>query len=51
MVEINIEIEEIGNGFTIEDSYFDTATYCKTFDEAVKKANKYFKRFKKEQEY
>ncbi len=47
MVKIGIEIKEIENGFLIEDGYYCEETYCKTFDEAVKIANKRFRQFKK----
>lgn len=49
MVRINIEIEEIENGFTVEDSYSGEITFCKTFEGAVKEANKSFRYFKKQE--
>jgi len=35
MVKINIEIEQIENGFILKNSYLDQDKYFKTFQEAI----------------
>lgn len=49
MVRISIEIEKIGNGFMLSNSYLDEKKYSKTFQEALAYANTSFLQFEEDE--
>ena len=46
--KIDVEIEEIENGWLIEDSYFGEMKFFKTYAECSNEANKRFIKFQKD---
>lgn len=48
IMEIDVEVKEIDNGWIVKDNYFGETKFFKKWDDVSNEAKKRFTRFKKE---